>query len=110
MKTKGKSKFQNKSLFGSKKEISKLAVAIKQNVCEEKKVCPLCHRGGYFGLPLVFVLRYADESIRSVCFSCGAKAAKKADLKLPQTEAEVFGRIEAKDNIEIQKARRNNCG
>jgi hypothetical protein len=84
----------------------KLVAAITANVCEEKKVCPVCGRGDYWGLPLVFVLHYADESISTVCFSCGTKAARKVSLKLPPTEEEIFRRIEAEDNLKIQIVRR----
>lgn len=88
----------------------KLVAAITACGCEQKNVCPVCGRGDYWGIPLVFVLHYADESIKTVCYSCGAKAARKAGLKLPPTEEEIFGRIEAEDNLKIQKARRNNHG
>jgi hypothetical protein len=110
-----KPKYRKTTLPNSDKENAfiktlppKLVAAITANVGEEKKVCPVCGRGDYWGLPLVFVLHYADESITTVCFSCGAKAARKAGLELPPTEAEIFGRIEAEDNLKIQKARRRN--
>jgi len=64
----------------------KRATAITANVCEEKNACPLCGRGDRYGIPLVFILHYEDLSIDTVCYRCGAKAARKADLKLPLTE------------------------
>ena len=67
--------------------------AITANVCEEKNACQLCGRGGHYGLPLVFVLHYEDRSIDTVCYRCGAKAARKADLKLPLTEEKLYEKM-----------------
>ena len=66
--------------------IQKEIISITANVCEEKNACALCGRGGHYGLPLVFVLHYEDRSIDTVCYRCGAKAARKVGLKLPLTE------------------------
>jgi len=68
----------------------KRATAITANVCEERNACPLCGRGDRYGLPLVFILHYADRSIDTVCYRCGAKAARKAGLKIPLTEEKLY--------------------
>ena len=82
----------------------KVVVSISSNGCMEKKVCPHCNRGGHYGIPLVFVLHFEDGTISTVCYSCGAKAARKENLKLPRTEAETYGMVEAEDNKKIRKA------
>ena len=72
---------------------SKRVTAITANVCEEKNACSLCGRGGHYGLPLVFVLHYEDRSIDTVCYRCGAKAARKVGLKLPLTEEKLYEKM-----------------
>ena len=70
--------------------VQKEITSITANVCEEKNACPLCGRGDRYGIPLVFILHYDDRSINTVCYRCGAKAARKAGLKLPRTETEIY--------------------
>ena len=79
------------------KPMQKQVVGITPNICEEKNVCLGCNRGDHYGIPVVFVLHYADKSINTVCYRCGAKAAQKAGLKLPMTEEKIYDRVIAKD-------------
>jgi len=72
---------------------SKRVIAITANVCEEKNACSLCGGGDRYGIPLVFVLHYEDRSIDTVCYRCGAKAARKVGLKLPLTEEKRYEKM-----------------
>jgi hypothetical protein len=78
-------------------QVTKKIISITANGCEQKGICPLCDRGGYFGLPLVFVLHYRDRAIKTVCFKCGRKAALKEGIPLQPTERDIFNAIEAPD-------------
>lgn len=83
--------------------VVKRILAITTSGCEQKGICPICDRGGYFGLPLVFVLHYRDRTIKTVCFKCGRKAALKEGISLPPTERDIFNAIEAPDMRLIQE-------
>lgn len=84
---------------------AKTVITITPNICEQKDVCPICARGGYFGLPLPFILHHPDKSITTVCYRCATQAGKKACKKIPASESDIFAAIEAKDMILIRKAR-----
>ena len=66
-------------------------IEIKHNVCMEKNECPLCSAD--YKRNLLFILRYRDKSVQTVCFGCAMKAARKLGCSLPLTEE----RIEAKE-------------
>ena len=83
----------------TQKEVSKKIVAITANVCEEKNNCSLCDRGNYYGIPLVFILHYEDKSINTVCYRCGTKMGRKADIKLPLTETQIYEKLMKGDGI-----------
>lgn len=84
-------------------KVVKKVISITASGCEQKGICPICDRGGYFGLPLVFVLHYRDRAIKTVCFKCGRKAALKEGIPLPPTEKGIFNAIEAPDMRLIQE-------
>jgi len=89
-------KYKNDALVDKasvKASVQKEIISITANVCEEKNACSLCGRGDRYGIPLVFVLHYEDRSIDTVCYRCGANAARKADLKLPLTEEKLYEKM-----------------
>jgi hypothetical protein len=80
-------------------------IEITPNVCVQKDMCQGCGRGDRYGLPLHFLFHYLDGGLRTVCFSCGAKAADKTGLRLPSTESDIFAREEEVDLKIIRAAR-----
>jgi hypothetical protein len=81
-------------------------IEITSNVCMEKDICGACGRGDHYGIPLHFLLHYPDGALRTVCFTCGKKAAGKTGLKLPPTESGIFAREEEADLRIIRIARK----
>lgn len=80
-------------------------VAIKTNVCFEKRDCPLCTFHPYYGVELVFIIDYADKSIQTICYKCGKKIALENGFKLPMTlaEAEYIGGAPDRETIRLAR-------
>jgi hypothetical protein len=72
-------------------------IKIMPNIGIQKDVCEACGRGDHYGIPLHFLLHYLDGGLRTVCFTCGKKAAGKTGLKLPRTESDIFASEEEAD-------------
>ena len=77
--------------------MQKEVVKITSNICEEKTVCPVCGRGENYGIPVVFILHYADASIDTVCYKCGIKIGRRMGFKIPLTEEDIYNSVIAKD-------------
>lgn len=81
-------------------------IEITPNICMQKDVCGGCGRGDSYGIPLHFLLHYLDGELRTVCYTCGKKAANKTGIKLPPTESSIFARDEEAD-LKIIRAAMN---
>lgn len=104
----------NKPLFGpTKAELIEIArkkkdnpvIAIKTHVCEEKRDCPLCTFHPFYGVELVFIVRYADKTFQCVCAKCGKRLSQETGLKLPMTLPEIHYIEGAANRETIRKAR-----